>query len=77
MSSFPYLRKILGDHYMPYRQVPRRIRQHKYPDYALFIAKPLGREAAFMGQWPPPNTIYTVKADNTVLCAVVENARNP
>ncbi|MBI3502482.1 MAG: glycosyltransferase family 39 protein [Bacteroidetes bacterium] len=26
--------------------------------------------------WPPPNTVYEVKADNTPLCAVVENFRN-
>lgn len=73
MSSFPYLHKILGQNYLPYKYVPSRIKKLRNPDYGIFISKPLGRDAFLGNAWPPPGTIYTVNADNTALCAVVQN----
>lgn len=73
MSTFPYLKRALGQNYIPYKQVPKDIRAIRKPDYAILMTKPFtSGELKQMG-WPLPGTIYQSRADQTTLCLVVEN----
>ena len=73
MSTFPYLKRALGQNYIPYHQAPKEIREILKPDYAILMTKPFTPEELKQMGWPLPGTIYQSQADQTTLCLVVEN----
>ncbi|MDD5672222.1 MAG: hypothetical protein PHN49_11335 [Candidatus Omnitrophica bacterium] len=77
MSSFSYLRKVLGPEYIPYRQIPAPLRLTNPPHYKILLPRNLSKEDFLGGQWPPPGTIYEVKADHATLCAVAKSPNVP
>lgn len=88
MSSYPFLKKRLGELYHPFGY-PRQFTEkapYLYFGYGPYLQGPRGWDYAIVISrgwakdvlksprgWPPAGTIYEVKADNTTLCAVVKN----
>ena len=66
MSSYYYLNKILGDSVFIDHTVSSACQ------YGILISRHRVNNN-ILGEWPPKDAIFTVKADDVVLCAVVEN----
>lgn len=66
MSSYPFLARKLGNWYIPHD----RVSLETPPHYALLLAKSWRIKKPNF-PWPPPGTLYEVKADSATLCAVV------
>ncbi|MDD5218620.1 MAG: hypothetical protein PHS88_11070, partial [Candidatus Omnitrophica bacterium] len=91
MSSYAYLKKGLGNRYHPagypkdllkkdpftYVGYAPYLGGHPEWDYALVLSRGWSPEILRSLAWPPIGTIYTVKADDVVLCAVVKNPKRP
>ncbi len=92
MSSYPYLSGKFHSWYLPLGY-PRDFLQtdpHRFMylgpylqgpkvwSYALVLTRDWEPEALKNpNRWPPPGTIHTVMADDTILCAVVKNPQMP
>ncbi len=87
MSTYPFLRKALGDTYIPYGYPEDFIRKdpyffinypplsYKVPgwDYGILMTRGWDPAALRRREWPGTQTLYEVKADDIPLCAVIEN----
>ena len=71
-SSFQFLRAILGDRYLPYDPLPPNLKAKYRMNYYIVITRGVKKKDLMNGGWPPPRTIYEVKADGVTLCAVVD-----
>jgi len=71
MSTYPYLKKALGDLYTPQILFAQEVRQLPPPDYFIASSRKMTREQILGGAWPPEGTLYEAKADGVTLCAVV------
>jgi len=88
MSTYPFLKKHLGDLYHPYLYPEGFLKRFPYSnirysndlkgpkdwDYAIIMPRGSSPESLRSGAWPPPETLYTEKADGVPLCAVVKNS---
>ena len=85
MQSYPYLAESLGPYYIPlgYQKDFLKtnptvhlgygpLRRDQPWNYAIVISRER-TSSELQQQWPPPGTLYAVKADGMVLCAVVAN----
>ena len=70
MQTAYYLKRALGSQYIPFG-----LDRHKPGqwDYGLVLSRKWKPEELLSPAWPPRGTIHVVKADHTVLCAVVKN----
>ncbi len=75
MSTYPYLKKALGDLYIPYVILPQEVQRLHPPDYFIGLSRGMSREQILGGGWPPPGTVYESKADGVTLCVVVDASK--
>ncbi len=75
MSTYPYLKKTLGDLYIPYVILPQEIQKTHPPDYFIGLSRGMSREQILGGEWPPKGTVYETQADGVTLCAVVDASK--
>lgn len=66
ISSVPFLAKGLGQFYIPFRE---GINEWQY---SLEFSRSRNPKSLLNGEWPGPNAVYAVRADQVPLCAVVE-----
>lgn len=86
MSSYPFLKTRLGEAYEPFGYPQNFLKEDpyfflSYPPvlqsprlwtYAIVTSRGWSPEA-LKKNWPPPQTIFEVKAEGTTLCAVVKS----
>jgi len=70
MQTAYYLKAKLGEQYTPLLPAQHGLQGW---DYGLALSRKWTHDDLLSDSWPPEGTIYTVKADHTVLCAVVKN----
>lgn len=87
MSSYPYLRNILGKTYIPYdypenflRRAPFRdilyghmLQGKREWDFSIILSRYWDPALLKKGLWPPLGTIHEVKVDGVTICAVTVN----
>lgn len=66
ISSVPFLAKGLGHLYVPFKDGENEWQ------YSIEFSRSRDPKTLLNGEWPGPNAIFAVSADQTPLCAVIE-----
>jgi len=69
--SFPFMLDPLRNSYLPYDPLPPNLKNQYKLNYYIAISRGI-KQSDLLTTWPPPRTIYEVKADDATLCSVVD-----
>ena len=67
ISTAPYLFRGLGSFYIPHAEGKNEWK------YSIEMTRGKDPEILKSGAWPGPNAVYVVRADQSPICAVIEN----